>query len=250
MERKNVITNSERRIRLTQYDKERLYSLLYLESGLKERLEECRDRVSEYCEKLIFKYLFTERMIAIFPKSTRISRRIQRVTIVFCELNIDIPKFKKEDLVPKIDDYIEFNLKTPIPNIFNEKTIWFRNSPNFFTDSTFIARIKKVASDIEMKTLKSLVYEYIECLVESVSFLKEERWPSKSNWKKYIDFGNYYTLGTLYDHNQEYGLRMKYDILLLEDVELTDGEKMDFKKHPSEISLEKNIERVKCILNL
>lgn len=251
MEKARCITNEDRKIRLCQYDKERLNYLLLDESGLRDNLEIAKQRLAEYVERLIWKRILGDESCSVFPGCYRICRTTSSLSIVFKgDFGIDVPKFKKEELIGEVEDFVIINLTKEIPDIFDEKQLYYKNNKSFYTETRFAARIKKLASKEELKTLENLIYEYINACVEICSFMKDLRAPAKSSWRYFEVFGKFFNLGQLYDYSPELALRMKYDILHLVDPEDNSQTLQDFAKHPSEFSVEQNIDRLKVILDI
>ena len=251
MGKERCITNEEGKIRLSQYDRERLQYLLLEESGLKDKLENARQRLMGYVEKLVWKHILGDESCSVFPGCYRICKTTDTLSIIFKEdFGIEVPKFKREDLMDEVDNFILVSLSKRIPDIFGEKPIYYRNSQSFYTETRFANRIKKLASREELKTLENLIYEYISASVEVSGYLKELRTPARSSWRRYEAFGKFFNLSQLYEYSPELAFRMKYDILQLVDPEEESLTMQGFDKHPGEFSIGQNIDRLKVILGM
>lgn len=252
MEKKNhILSNTDRKIRLTNYDRSRLYRLLLKESGLEDEIEEKKSRVDKYCEKLIWKYIIPDNFGDIYPGCERICNKINSFIIVFeQDFDITVPSFKKADLMPEIQNFMIVKLEKYIPNIFQEAPVWYsRTNSNYYTGLRFAPRIKQLATKDELKTLNNLMHDYISAEINCYNYLKDTRVASRNSWERYIDFGKFFNLGALYDYNHEYAFRMKYDILGIVDPEPKDeSTDMAFEKSPAEFTALQNIDRLRQIL--
>ena len=60
-----IVTNSERKIRLSQYDRNRLYSVLLAESGIEDRVIECSGNLTKIVEQLFVKYIIPNPLLKL-----------------------------------------------------------------------------------------------------------------------------------------------------------------------------------------
>ena len=250
---KRYLLDAERKIRLTQYDRRRLYYALLKEEGLQEKQEECRMRLSEYCEKLTKKYIMGEELCSIYPGCKRLCNTVSSFVIVYhADFDIDIPDFDIDtDRMLPPEDFVPINFSESLPDLFNEGSSWYRRNQSFYKETRFAPRIKKVAKKEEINTLKNLIHEYINAEIEVKGFLRDTKTKSKSRYTRDLEpFGKFYNLGALYDYNSEFGLRMKYEILNIVDPEPIEENPHTFDKHPGEFTTEQNIERLKQILKI
>lgn len=247
------LSNADRRERLTYYSRETLYRYLLDHSEEQARVKDCKESLTNLVEHLFVKYVIPKFLRDCYPGCERLSRTMK---VVYLDPEIDfgiqLPKFnRKTDLVHSLPEYycIEFSKEYPI--ILKESS-WSRKDENSIR---FFKEIKSLASNEELLLLECTVGDFINSLIQRAEYLKELRTVGRGSYGDIYNLGIFFNLGQLYDYNQDWGLRMKYDILKLsdeveEDVPLSSVQSIRKRLVSNSLDINTHIEVIKQLLGM
>lgn len=239
-----TITKSERKIRLSQYDRSRLYSTLLASSGIEDRVKECSDNLTKIVEQLFVKYIIPDTLEDCYPGCERLSNGMDTVYIDFKDdFNIDFPKFSiEEDLVRTPSTKRTIRFSKSYPKVLDECSYCYTSKEG---DKRFADSIKKLASNDDLSLLETALIDLVNALLLKATYLKELRTHPVRSWRGICELGKFFNLGALYDYNREWGYIMKYQILGIRDFK--EKERIE-KKDTSDLSPLEHISVLKQIL--
>jgi hypothetical protein len=241
-----IITNSERKIRLSQYDRNRLYSVLLAESGIEDRVIECSGNLTKIVEQLFVKYIIPDTLEDCYPGCERLSNGMDIVYIdIKDDFNINFPKFSIEkDLVRTPSTKISIRFSKSYPMVLNERSYCYTSEEG---DKRFADSIKKLASNDDLNLLETALIDLVNALLLKATYLKELRTSPTRSWRGICELGKFFNLGALYDYNREWGYIMKYRILGIRDFKEKEKERIE-KKDTNDLSPLEHISVLKQIL--
>lgn len=257
---KQYISEAERKIRLTNWERKLLYGKLLEESGLRKKYVSSVNELSRYCETLIQKYIIKGDLESTFPGCKRICNLLGNATIMFnLDFGMVLPNLKTEeqdvDIVEPLNQYVNITFES-IPIIFEEESVYrlLRDGKNN-SPKRLINILKSKIDYTETTKIKYLLSNCIQSNVELCAFLHETaccKVYSKYH-KEITPFGKFYNLGQLYDYNHELAFRYKYEVLGIVDPETSDEEDNNnalgkFKNDPSNLDVDQNIVRLRSLL--
>ena len=241
------LTNLDRKIRLSQYDRDRLYSRLLEDSGILDRIRECQANLSKIAEQLFLKYIIPDALGDCYPGCERLSATMDYIYIYFNkDFDICYPNFnEKVDLVKPIVDAISVKFSKEYPKVLIERS-WNKNdNPEF----RFAGKIKKLASKGDLMLLETALVDLVDAHILKATYLKELRTFNPRSWRGACNLGKFFNLGALYDYNQEWGYIMKYDIMKLVDEDETKEPNNNLRlKDADGLSLNEHVEALRRVL--